>query len=453
MESSPEVVVAAEALRTWVRTQREGWTAPQTASRLAAAPPSAEALASAERPVAAVRTPEPAPVAATVTAKPPVQAAPTAGPRAAAPPFVAPRPIPVEPAAPEVVVPAAVSSVVGSPLSIGAASTSAASHPGVFERPAPADQDDEPVRETGRGWVRMAAAMAAVLVLGAGVFLLRGRAGQIATAPKSGTAVLTSEPAGADVVIDGKASGTTPLTLNLSPGQHELEFRLKSSTRKQTITVAKGQETTVEIDWDSKPLGSLKVDARPTPARVLVDGKDRGAAPVTLTDLTVGTHTVQIETVEGSVRRTVKIAEGRTESLSEEIFPGWLQVSSPIELTVVDGKRAVQLDASKRVLLRPGPHTIRLENSALEISETRQVTIEPGGTAKVSVDPQESTLSVTGSTGADVFVDGARAGQTPLVDFKVRLGSHDVMVVDRGGATRHASVTVTARPATVEIVF
>ena len=33
-----------------------------------------------------------------------------------------------------------------------------------------------------------------------------------------------------------------------------------------------------------------------------------GEAPLTLTDLTVGTHTVQIDTMEGSVRRRVEIA-------------------------------------------------------------------------------------------------------------------------------------------------
>jgi hypothetical protein len=304
-----------------------------------------------------------------------------------------------------------------------------------------------------RTWGRAALALAAVLVVAAGGFLLRGRTGSLTPTPKSGTAVLTSEPAGAEVTIDGKASGTTPLTLNLPVGRHELEFRLKAATRKESIEIARGKETSVEIDWNRKPQGSLRVEARPTPARVLVDGKDRGEVPLTLTDLTVGTHTVQIDTMEGSVRRKVEIRQGGTETLSEEIFPGWLHVSSPIELTVVDGRKAVQLDASNRVLLKPGPHTIRLENRALGIAETRQVTIEPGGTAKVSLDPQESTLSVVGSSGADVFVDGSKVGETPLADFKLRLGSHDVMVVDRSGATRHASVTVTARPATLDLPF
>lgn len=439
METAPEVVVAAEAVRTWVRAQRDGWKAPHPAIGLVPTP-----VRSAEPGVSpVVPAPKPEPVAGSAPA-PPVQAAPMAGPKAATPPFVLARPVPVEPVPSELVVPAAAPAAAPIPV--------AAPLP-VHEHHTPVETEEPQEAPVGRSWVRVALALAAVLVLAVGGFMMRGRTGQLVSTPKSGTAVLTSEPAGADVLIDGKPSGITPLTLNLPAGKHQLEFRLKAAARKQTIEVARGKETAVEINWNSKPLGSLHVEARPTPARVLVDGKDRGLAPLTLTDLTVGTHTVQIDTADGSVRRKVDIGEGRVENLAEEIFPGWLQVSSPIELTVIDGRKAVQLDASNRVLLKPGPHTIRLENRALEISETRQVTIEPGGTAKVTVDPQESTLTVLGSSGADVFVDGTKAGETPLVDFKVRLGPHDVMVVERGGATRHASVTVTAKPAMLEIFF
>lgn len=449
METAAEVVVAAEALRTWVRTQREGWKAPHPAML---APTPVRTAATSPAPGAPVHVPAPVETPRPTSApQPPSPAAPAAGPRAAAPPVIMPR-TPADGPPSALVVPAVVAASSGAVAS-QATHAPVATHTALFERHVAPDDDAVSAPMLGRTWVRAVLVVAAVIVLATGAFLLRGRTGNLAPAPKSGTAVLTSEPAGAAVTIDGKASGTTPLTLNLPVGKHELEFRLKAATRKQSVEIAGGKQTSVDIDWNARPLGSLRVEARPTPARVLVDGKDRGEAPLTLTDLTVGTHTVQIDTMEGSVRRKVEIAQGRTESLIEEIFPGWLHVSSPIELTVVDGRKSVQLDASNRVLLKPGVHTIRLENRTLEIAETRQVTIEPGGTAKVNLDPQESTLSVVGSSGADVFIDGSKVGETPLADFKVRLGSHDVMVVDRGGATRHATVTVTARPATLDIPF
>lgn len=423
METQPEVVVAAEAVRTWVLAQRAGWTKPHPSTVRVATPP------------------PPVPVVAAPLAPAPDQPPPSPAPA----PAVA-RPLP--PAPPlnlaDVVVPAAAPTA---PLSV--ASTTAP----VIERPAVAHVEADVAPPRSSAVVRAALALAAVLVLAVGGFLLRGRSGPADAEPKSGTAVLDSTPAGAEVVIDGKPAGTTPVALNLPAGKHDIEFKLKAASRRQTVEITKGQETAVTINWNAKPLGSLRVEARPLPARVMVDGKERGAAPLTLTDLPIGTHTVQIDTAEGSVRRKVEVAEGRTESLSEEIFPGWLHVSSPIEVTVVDGRQAVQLDASNRVLLKPGVHTIRIENRALEIAETRQVTIEPGGTAKVSLSPPESSLTVTGATGAEVYVDGTRAGEIPLTDYAVKLGSHDIMVVDKSGATRHASVTVTAKPAQLEITF
>jgi hypothetical protein len=60
---------------------------------------------------------------------------------------------------------------------------------------------------------------------------------------------------------------------------------------------------------------------------------------------------------------------------------------------------------------------------------------------------------VSGSTGADVFVDGTKAGEIPLVDYVVKLGRRDVMVVDKSGMTRHVTVTVTTQPALINVAL
>ncbi|MGC4082477.1 MAG: PEGA domain-containing protein [Vicinamibacterales bacterium] len=323
MESQPEIVVAAEAVRTWVHTQRAGW---KTGRAVAIAPLTASPAAVLDPPQQTGTLAPPPPAA---WSQPPLATPATAS------------------APPATIAPAIAESL--------------------FERVADPIEVEVSTPLLTRTWVRAALALAAVAVLAVGALLIRARVGSLRSVPATGTAVLESDPPGAAIVIDGTGVGVTPLSLALPVGQHTIEFKLKSATRKQTIAIAKGAQTAMTIDWNIKPLGSLRVEARPGPARVLVDGKERGTAPVTLTDLAVGAHTVQIETAEGSVRRRVEIAEGRTESISEEIFPGWLHIASPIEVTVVDGRQAVQLDASNRVLLKPGPHTIRVENRALEI--------------------------------------------------------------------------------------
>jgi hypothetical protein len=238
--------------------------------------------------------------------------------------------------------------------------------------------------------------------------------------------------------------------VELNPGPHGVEFKLKQATRTQTIDIKKGLETPVKVDWNPKRTGKLEVTSTPT-ARVLVDGRERGQTPLTLDDLPVGTHTVQIESSEGSVRRKVTIGAGETETVAESIYPGWLVISAPIEVTVSDGGKGLQLDATNRVLMKPGLHSLRIDNKELEFSQTRQIEVEPGGVARVSVDVPLSTLTVTGPTGAEVFVDGVKAGETPLADFQVSIGTRDIMVVEKSGVSRHATVTVTTRPAHLDV--
>jgi len=274
-----------------------------------------------------------------------------------------------------------------------------------------------------------------------------------ASAPRVGTAAFDSLPAGALVFVDGKPVGTTPVRVELNPGPHAVEFKLKDATRTQTIQIAKGLELPVNVEWNPRKKGGLQITSTPTPAKVLIDGHERGQTPLTLDDLSVGSHTVLIDSAAGSVRRKVEVTDGRTETLTESIYPGWLHVSAPIDVTVSDGGKGLQLDAAHRVLLKPGVHSIRVDSRELDFSLTRQVEIEPGGTAHVAVEVPTSTLTVSGSTGADVFVDGVKAGEIPLVDYQVKLGTRDVMVVGKSGVTKHVTVTVTTQPAQIDVAL
>lgn len=429
MESQTEIVAAAEALRTWVRGQRASWADGDRASA---------SVSALSRPAPAWRPSPPVPASAPVTAPP--AAPPPSHPAVATTPALAPVPAPApvhEPTpAPEPTVAHAATQVVDAPSEwpstpyAGSGSTVIVAEPTFF----------------ARLWVRVA--MAAVLLLAVvGGYMGVSRRSALAI----GAAAFASTPEGAEVHVDGKPVGRTPVRVELGPGAHAVEFRLASATRTQTIVIARGADLPVSVDWNAKPIGSLQVSSTPSGARVSIDGKLRGQTPLSLDDLPAGPHTVVIDSTEGTVRRKVQIAAGGTETLNESIYPGWLHVSAPIDVTILDGGTPALLDDGNRVLLKPGMHTVRIENRELAFSQTRQVEIEPGGTTKVAVEVPTSTLSVTGSTGAEVFVDGVKAGETPLADFKVALGTHDVMVVGKTGATRHATARVTTRPLQLDI--
>ncbi len=418
METQPEIVAAAEAVRTWIRGQRASWNEPGVAVLV---------------PPIAFRAPVPpavAPVAPAMLPPPPV-AAPLVAP-VAAQPLAMPLPDPA-------LEPASASATVLDPLP---------------EWPVPTPQGSGGtviVADTSlfeRSWFRAAVAAVLLLAVAGGYVVMSRRA-----ARAIGAAAFASTPQGAEVFVDGAPVGRTPVRVELKAGKHAVEFKLNTATRTKTIAVAQGAELPVSVDWTQQAIGSLQVNSTPTGAKVTVDGKLRGQTPLTLNDLAAGPHTVLIDSSEGSVRRKVQIADGGTESLTESIYPGWLHVSTPIDVTILDGGKPALLDDSNRVLLKPGVHTVRIENRELAFSQTKQVEIEPGGTTKIAIEVPASTLTITGSVGADVFVDGVKAGQTPLTDFTVALGAHDVMVVDPSGASRHASIRATTKPVQLDIRF
>ena len=313
-------------------------------------------------------------------------------------------------------------------------------------------------------WLRRLAVAAAVLAIvgGAGwaarTYLpafsaMWSKLPTLPATPKTGTAVIESVPAGSQVLVDGKMVGNTPLKTELAAGRHIIEFRRLKATRKMEIDVTAGGSTVERLDWTSKRTGRLEVSSVPPGARVTIDRRLRGVTPVTIDGLTAGSHDVVLESAEGSVRQTVDITADRTAEISEAIYSGWLQVSSPIEIAITEGTRAIHLDERNQVLLPPGVHELRFESRALGYRDTRRVEVKPGAITPVSIVPAMSALTVTATLPAEVLVDGERVGETPLTSRPVNLGTRDVVVRSASGAERRFSITVTVNPVRIDVDF
>jgi hypothetical protein len=202
-----------------------------------------------------------------------------------------------------------------------------------------------------------------------------------------------------------------------------------------------------------KGTGGLRVTSTPPGAQVLVDGKSRGATPLTLTDLIVGRHTVELKGDAGTVERTVIVAADKTSEIAESIFSGWLAVYSPFDLVITEGGRALHLDDRHQTMLAPGPHDLRLVNRALGYDAERQVELKPGETTSLSVTPPPSTLTVTATEAAEVWLDGTRVGEVPVNSWSVALGSHEIVVKRPVGAERRFTITITVKPYTLNVDF
>ena len=130
---------------------------------------------------------------------------------------------------------------------------------------------------------------------------------------------------------------------------------------------------------------------------------------------------------------------------------GWLAVFSPFELSITEGDRTILLDDRSRAMLAPGPHKLRFQNEALGYDEARVVQIRPTETTTVNLIPR-TTLTVTSNEPAEVVIDGSAVGQTPLVDRRLDLGAHTV-IVRSGGNEREFRLEATTKPVRLEVDF
>src|SRR5262249_2543400 len=148
--------------------------------------------------------------------------------------------------------------------------------------------------------------------------------------------------------------------------------------------------------------GAVHVTSTPSGAHVLLDGKPRGATPLTLTDLTVGRHRIELRSEAGTVQRTVTVAADKTADVNAAIFSGWVGIYAPFEVVVSEGGRALNLDEHNQVLLAPGRHDLRLTNRTLGYESVHHVDVTPGEVAKLTVAPPPSSITVTASEPAEV---------------------------------------------------
>jgi hypothetical protein len=200
--------------------------------------------------------------------------------------------------------------------------------------------------------------------------------------------------------------------------------------------------------------GTLEIQSNPTGASISIDGKPRGTAPMTITDLSAGSHSILLESDKGAVRRTIQIAANRTVQINEAIFSGWLHVSMPIEMQINEGTRALRLDERNEVLLPPGVHNIRFENSSIGYSEVRQVEVKPGVTTSIAITLPNGVLSVSANEPAVVLVDGQPVGQTPVADYPIKLGTRDIVVRSDAGVEKRFTITATVvQPARLDVDF
>ncbi|HEX3703914.1 MAG TPA: PEGA domain-containing protein [Vicinamibacterales bacterium] len=312
-----------------------------------------------------------------------------------------------------------------------------------------------------RNWQLAAAAAAVIAVAAAGIPAAR-RYVTPAKTSADGTLNVTTNPPGAHVFVDGVERGATPLTIALKPGPHAMELRGDGAPRTMPITITAGGQLAQYIDLpkSAATLGQLHVRTEPAGARVSVDGVARGTSPTTVADLTPGEHAVLLESDLGSVKQTVSIEAGVTASLTVPLtaaaegvpVSGWIAITAPADVQVFENKRLLGTSQSDRLMVGAGRHDLEIANDTLGYRTTRTVQVAPGRVTPIRIDFPKGTIALNAIPWAEVWVDGAKVGDTPIGNLQLTIGAHEIVFRNPDlGEQRHAATITVDTPARLSV--
>ena len=269
-----------------------------------------------------------------------------------------------------------------------------------------------------------------------------------------GRIVVVSDPPGAIITVDGQVLGHTPTELTLRAGEHLLEVQSGGSAKSKKLTIQANGKITEKMTFpEAGERGGLRISTYPTTGRITLDGVPRGDAPVRVTDLSPGTHTLVVETALSVQEQDVIVQPGRV-SLLAVPTASWLKVTAPYDLRVFENGRALGTTGSAPVMVPPGRHNFEFVNQSLGLKLRQYVDAAPGQLVLVPLELPVGMMNLFADQTAEVFVDGHPVGQTPLSALSVPLGPHDVVFRHaKYGEVRYTVSVTLAAPVRLSVAF
>ncbi|MDP3178071.1 MAG: PEGA domain-containing protein, partial [Spirochaetaceae bacterium] len=264
-------------------------------------------------------------------------------------------------------------------------------------------------------------------------------------AQEPGSLILDSDPSGAEVLIDGKASGTTPLRLSqIQPGSYRVTIKKDLYLDySATITVRSREERTLNATMTIMP-GTVRITSAPSGAELRDGDKVIGKTPITLTDLPPRKYVYQLVLQDYVVYPLdINVEASKTENIPVQLS----KAQAPIDIYSTPSEAEVYADSGEgRVFLGKTPiqkkaidfgmYMFSLEKAGFFSKELR-LRVDGKKTVNIEAALVQKPASLRISTdpnNARVIVDGVYRGNAPVALKDLEPGSHRVEASTSYGA-------------------
>ena len=276
-----------------------------------------------------------------------------------------------------------------------------------------------------------------------------------------GSIDVTTDPQGANILIDGVEVGVTPKTIpNLETGSHNLILNYPGYERLQKRIMVEDGKTIPISEYLVPKTGSLSILSDPIGATVYLDNFVKGQTPLDIPELPVKDYMIRLELKDYQMlerRVTVQYAENTTQKYSLDPLPGKLNVfTSPARATIIIGGERYTSSSSgiATIELPVGQYRIEISKDGYGPLE-KQVSIKPNdfGTldinlkkipAGVSSNPDMGFLTVNTTDGrVRLKIQGIKEVQRmPLEYFELIYGTYNLKAFGIGLETEKRKVEI-----------
>jgi hypothetical protein len=131
--------------------------------------------------------------------------------------------------------------------------------------------------------------------------------------------------------------------------------------------------------------------------------------------------------------------------------PGRVTIPLPFQVQVYEGTRFIGINEGS-LALTPGPHVLELVNDSLGFRSSERVFISSGATTRLAASVPTVRMQLNAVPWADVTIDGASVGETPLGNVPVSIGPHTIVFRHPQLGEQSRTVVVTAQtPARISV--